>query len=105
VCDDKRLTDRSVAARRVVPMDLVLIREVRAKAGGDHGDKAARSFQLVRLDVKKVHTIRAKNKAEKDEWTKDLQKIVNQYLAKLQEVQKIPQVHSLLLVASLHLSY
>ncbi|ELR21546.1 PH domain containing protein [Acanthamoeba castellanii str. Neff] len=75
----------------VVPMDLVLIREVRVKAGGDHGDKAARSFQLVRLDVKKVHTIRAKNKAEKDEWTKDLQKIVNQYLAKLQEVQKIPQ--------------
>lgn len=72
-------------------MDMVLIRDYRAQVG-DNEEKANRSFQILRMDIKKVHTIRAKNKAEKDEWMKDLQRIVNQYLAKLQESQKIPQV-------------
>ncbi len=42
------------------------------------------------MDRKKLHTIRAKNKTEKNEWMKDLHKIINYYLSKLQKQQKMP---------------
>jgi hypothetical protein len=95
----KRLNKEKYTVRGLVPMDVVLIRDLErvvrsptdSKDEEKKQEKLSRSFQLVRMDTKKLYTIRAKTRAEKVEWMKDLEQIINHYLSKLQKLQKIPQ--------------
>ncbi|KAL6054214.1 hypothetical protein QOT17_017498 [Balamuthia mandrillaris] len=69
--------------------DAILVREelekqVKKKANQEN------CFQIVRMDDKKFHTVVARSKREKTEWMRDLNRVINDHLNKVQKTQRIP---------------